>query len=392
MRDKILVIDDEPNLRKILEATLSRGGYEVFSHESFESAKLSLNTEAVDMVITDLQMPEASGMEVLNYCKQYSPDLPVVMITAFGTVEKAVSAMQAGAFDFVLKPFQNEELFRIIEKAIQSRIRRKREPATEMMSAVGVGSVPLPLFGASEEARVFRNDVERIARSAGSVWMTGEIGTGKRSVAREIHRKSGRARGPFIQVDLDAIPPVFHEAELFGTEKGASPLSFFAKPGALELARGGVLFLEEIDSLSPEAQNRFFVALENEFFTRTGGVNRLPVDFRMIVTSSRDPAVVVREARFHVELFERLSTETLEFIPLRNRKPDLLSDFIPYFVERASRGRGIPPLKCSEEVLQELVSREWRGNLGELEKTITRAVNRTEGATVEIASLRDEGH
>ncbi|MBU6153469.1 MAG: sigma-54 dependent transcriptional regulator [Bdellovibrionales bacterium] len=384
MRDKILVIDDETNLRKILEATLIRAGYEVLSHEGFDSAKLSLNTEAVDVVITDLQMPGASGMDVLNYCKQYAPDLPVVMITAFGTIEKAVAAMQAGAFDFVLKPFQNEELFRIIEKAIQSRIRRRREPATEMMSAVGVGAVPIPLFGRSEEAVAFRAEVERISKSAGPVLMTGEIGTGKRSVAREIHRKSDRSRGPFIQINLDAIPPVFQEAELFGVEKGATPLSFFTKPGAFELAQGGILFLEEIDSLSIEAQNRFFVALEMEYFTRTGGVNRIPMEFRIIATSSRDPGVAFREGSFHIELQQRLSTEILGFAPLRNRREDLISDFIPYFIEKASRVRGIPAPKCSETVLQELSAREWRGNLGELERVITRAINRCDGNILDL--------
>jgi DNA-binding NtrC family response regulator len=388
MRDKILVIDDEPNLRKILDATLSREGYEVLSFESFDSAKLSLNTEAVDVVITDLQMPGASGMDVLNYCKQYAPDLPVVMITAFGTVEKAVAAMHAGAFDFVLKPFQNEELFRILAKAIQSRIRRRREPATEMMSAIGVGAVPLPLFGRSSGAIHFRGEVERVSKSAGSVLMTGEVGTGKRSVAREIHRKSDRARGPFIQVNFEAIPPVFQAAELFGIEKGANPMSLFTKPGAFELAQGGTLFLEEIDSLSIEAQNQFFVALETEFFTRIGGVKRFAVDFRIIATSSRDLISGLKDGSIHVELFQRLSTETLEFVPLRDRKDDLVGEFIPYFVEKAARNKGVPAPKCSAAVLEELSSREWRGNLGELEKTVTRAMNRCDGMVLDLEAFQ----
>jgi len=384
MRDKILVIDDELNLRRILEATLSREGYEVLAFESFDAAKLSLNTEAVDVVITDLQMPGASGMDVLNYCKQYAPDLPVVMITAFGTVEKAVAAMQSGAFDFVLKPFQNDELFRILSKAIQSRIRRKREPASEMMSALGVGSVPLPLFGKSSDAIGFRQTLERMTKSAGSILMLGEVGTGKRSVAQEIHRKSDRSRGPFIQINIEAIPPVFQLSELFGVEKGSSPMHLFSKPGAFELAQGGTLFIEEVDSLSIEAQNQFFLTLENECFSRMGGLKRFPMDFRIITTSSRDLSLAVKKGTFHVELYFQLSTETLTFLPLRERREDLLTDFIPYFVEKAARKRGIPAPLCSEEALAWLLKQEWRGNLGELERKIAQAVNRSQGAILHL--------
>jgi len=387
MRDKVLIIDDEPNLRRILEATLGREGYEVSSHESFEEAKLALNTEAVDVVITDLQMPGASGMDVLGYCKQYAPDLPVIVITAYGTIEKAVAAMQAGAFDFVLKPFQNEELFRILSKAIQNRIRRRREPASELMSAVGVGSVPLPLFGKSPSTVAFRQQVERLSRSAGAVVMLGEVGTGKRSVAQEIHRKSDRSRGPFSQLNIDAIPPVFQMSELFGVEKGASPMHLFSKPGAFELARGGTLFIEEIDRLSIEAQNQFFTALENEYFSRVGGLQRIPVNFRILATSSRDLGIAVREGAFHVELYYRLSTEVLSFAPLRDRIPDLISDFIPYFIEKAARRKGTPAPACGDSARDWLVGQAWTGNLGELERRITRGVNRCQGMILERGDL-----
>lgn len=166
MRDRILLIDDEANLRMILEATLQRGGFDVQAFESFTAAKLALDTQDFDVVLTDLQMPEASGMEVLAYCRSYSPDLPVILITAFGTVERAVSAMQMGAFDFILKPFQNDELFRVLSKATESRIRRRREPASDLMSALGVGPVPIPLFGASRVAGMLREGVERASRGA----------------------------------------------------------------------------------------------------------------------------------------------------------------------------------------------------------------------------------
>jgi DNA-binding NtrC family response regulator len=385
MRDRVLLIDDEPNLRMILEATLQRGGYEVQAFESFASAKLALDTQDFDVVITDLQMPESSGMDVLGYCRQYSPDLPVILITAFGTVERAVTAMQLGAFDFILKPFQNEELFRILTQATESRIRRRREPATDLMSAVGVGPVPIPLFGSSPPAQALREEVDRISRAGGSVLLMGEIGTGKRSVAREIHRRSNRARGPFIQIHAEAIPPVFQATELFGVEKGADPAHFFSKPGALELATGGTVFLEDVDALTPEVQNRLFTALEDECFSRVGGMRRFPLDCRIITTSSRDFDTLIRDSRFHVELHYQLSSEVLFLKPLRDRREDLVSDFVPFFIERAARKRGIPAPRCSPKAQEWLLARDWPGNLGELERKVFQAVNRCDSGVLEPA-------
>ena len=385
MRDRVLVIDDEPNLRMILEATLKRGGYEVQAFESFSAAKLSLDTQDFDVVITDLQMPDASGMDVLSYCRQYSPDLPVILITAFGTVERAVSAMQMGAFDFILKPFQNEELFRVLSKATESRIRRRSEPASDLMSAVGVGPVPIPLFGASLSAAGLRDEVDRISRGGGSVLLLGEVGTGKRSIAYEIHRRSNRARGPFIQIHAEAIPPVFQGTELFGVEKGADPAHFFSKPGALELAAGGTLLIEDLDALSPEVQSRFFTAMDDDFFSRVGGMRRFPIDCRIMTTSSRDFDAWVRDSRFHVELYYKLSSEVLSLKPLRERKEDIQSDFALFFIERAARKRGIPSPHCSPRAMAWLMARDWPGNLGELERKIFQAVNRCDSGTLEPA-------
>ncbi len=388
MRDQILIIDDEPNLRRILHETLTRQGYDVHSFAGFEEAKPALQTESIDVVITDLQMPGASGMEVLSYCKRYAPDLPVILITAYGTIERAVSAMREGAFDFVLKPFQNEELFRILRKATESRIRRNREPGIELMSAAGVGPVPIPLFGKSPEAASLRAQVERASRSDAPVLMTGAIGTGTQSLAHEIHRKSVRAREPFLQLNCGAVPAVFQPTELFGVEKGAGPMHWFSKPGALELAQTGTLFLEEIDALSVEAQNQLFTALENESFVRVGGVRTIPAGARILAVSSRDLGALARDGAFHVELFYKLSALTVLVKPLTDRKDDLRSDFIPYFLERASRKRGIPAVSCSEQAMSWLLAQEWSGNLGELERAIQQAVGRCEGGVLELGDFR----
>ncbi len=387
MRDKILVIDDEPNLRMILEAILLRAGYEVFCFEGFEAAKPVLNTESIDVVLTDLQMPVASGMDVLNYCKQYTPDLPVVLITAYGTVEKAVSALKAGAFDFVLKPFEQENLLQILSKAIQSRKQRKKEPALEMMSAVGVGPVPFPLFGTDPSTVKLRSDVERTSKTNAPVLMYGEVGTGKRSIAYEIHRHSEHSRGPFLQLQTDAIPEMFQLTELMGVEKGASPVNFFSKPGSLELALGGTLLIEEINAFSIEAQNALFSALENEYFTRVGGLKKFPMDLKIIATSSQDLSDRVKDGRFHVELFYKLSVEQLHLKPLRERSVDIETSLLPFLLERACVRLGRPQLECSAEVIHWFKSQSWPGNLGELERKVQQVVNRVEGNQIELKDL-----
>jgi two-component system response regulator AtoC len=384
MRDKILLIDDELNLRKILHEMLERAGYEVFDFDGFAKAKPVLNTEDFALVLTDLQMPEFTGMDVLEYCQLYSPDLPVVLITAFGTVERAVSALKAGAFDFVLKPFEQDELFRTLEKAIQSRKRRRREPTLEALSAVGVGPVAYPLFGDQPSTKELRAKSERAALSLSPVLMYGEVGTGKRAVAFEIHRNSAHARGPFIQINCDAIPPVFQTTEIFGVEKGATPMSFFSKPGSLELAQGGTLFLEEIGTLSIEAQNALFTALEQEYFSRVGGLKKFPNDFRIIATSSYDLSDSVKKGTFHVELFHKLSVETLVLLPLKDRTEDIVSHLVPYFLERACQKLAKPVPILPKRILDWYQTQSWSGNLAELEKKVLQMVHLSTGDEIKL--------
>ncbi len=377
MRDRILVIDDEPNLLKILSAMLSRKGYEVLSYAGFDLALGSLNSEDIDVVITDLSMPQKTGMDVLAYCRQYSPDLPVVMITAFGTVESAVGALKAGAFDFITKPFEQSDLFQVVEKAIESRRRRKREPALEMMSASGLGQVQVPLFGNQPDTVSLRQTVERISQSRSHVFILGEIGTGKRSVASEIHRYSDRARGPFVQLHCEAVPPAFQVSELIGIEKGASPIAFVSRPGKLELALGGTLLLDEVTALSVDAQNELFLALERESFSRIGGAKDYPLDLRIVATSSKSKSMdfFLNSAGFHFELFQKLSVEVLQLKPLRERPVDLETHLAPYYFDRAFRRRGIEAASPSAELLDWIKRQSWTGNLGELEKKIEQAVN-----------------
>jgi DNA-binding NtrC family response regulator len=391
MRDKIIVIDDEPNIRKILEALLTREGYEVFSFDGFKSAMATLNTEDVSVVITDLSMPEHTGLDVLKYCKEYSQDLPVILITAFGTIEAAVTALKIGAFDFILKPFDQDELLRVVLKAIQTRKRKKREPALEMMNAEGVGPVPVPLFGKEPSTIQLREQAERISSTRSHVFMMGEVGSGKRSIAYEIHRKSDRARYPFIQVHCDAIPPVFQVGELFGLEKGAMPMNFFSKPGSFELGLGGTVLLDEVDALCVEAQNELFLALENDFFTRVHGAKKFPTDFRIIATSSRDLSQKVKDGSFHVELYAKLTLEKIILKPLRERKKDIKTDLLPYFLDKACRKRGVPLVDYDAEVEAWFMEQEWQGNVGELERTVEQVMNHWVKGPINLALLSQAG-
>ena len=211
--------------------------------------------------------------------------------------------------------------------------------------------------------------------------MVGEVGTGKRSIAYELHRKSTHARGPFIHLNSDAIPPVFQLTEIFGVEKGATPMSLFSKPGSLELAQGGTLFIEEIGALGVEVQNELFAALEQEYFSRVGGLKKFPNDFRMIVTNGDDFSNAIREGSFHVELFHKLSVETIYLKPLRERREDIATHLVPYFVDRACHRLAVPKLTLPPEVVQWFKVQPWPGNFGELEKTVQQVVNSIEAGT-----------
>jgi DNA-binding NtrC family response regulator len=388
MRDKILLIDDEPNLRMILSTMLEREGYLVFAFEGFNEAREALNSEDFDLVITDLAMPLVSGLEVLQYCQAYSPDLPVILITAFGTIESAVTALKSGAFDFVLKPFDQDELFRTVQKAIQSRKRRKREPALDLMSAKGVGPVAFPLFGDEPETQKLRDSVHLASKGSQPVLILGEVGTGKRSIAYEIHRKSDRSRGPFVQIQAEAVPSVFQRSELLGVEKGAMPTALFSKPGAFELAQGGTLFIEEITALGVDSQNALFSSLEDEVYYRMGGAKRLPFDLRLIVTSSKDWGEITRSGSFHSELDFKLSSDPIFLKPLRERKQDLVYHLAPYFIQRSANRRGVPNLPLSPEAIEFLQQQPWPGNLGELERDLDRAVANAIAAQVPVMGVQ----
>ena len=352
-----------------------RQGFEVLSFEGFGSAFETINNEDISVVITDLSMPDHSGLDVLKHCKEFSPDLPVILVTAFGTIEAAVMALKNGAFDFILKPFDQDELIRNVQKAIETRKRKNREPGMEIFDANGIGPVPVPLFGIEPSTQLLREQVARISSSRSNVFIYGEVGSGKRSVAHEIHRKSDRSNGPFVQVQCDAIPDIFQIGELFGMEKGPNPISYFSKPGAFELGMTGTILLDEVDALGKDSQNALFSALESEFFSRAHGAKRFPTDFRLIASSSKDITPLLNKGQFHEELYHLLSLEKIDLKPLRYRKKDIQTHLLPYFLQKSCRKRGIPSVTFDDSVENWFMSHHWKGNIGELERTVEKIVN-----------------
>ncbi len=282
MKGTILLAEDDRNLRRVLQATLTREGYEVAATPDGAAASEWLDTQRADALITDIRMPKMDGLALFRRCRERHPELPVILITAFGKIEDAVEAMRAGAFDYISKPFDEAELLRVVGNAVATSEAVDREgasaPAEEWFGMVGGSPAWLDV----------RKVIEKAAASPFSVLITGETGTGKELVARAIHRISGRRDGPFLKINGAAIPPTLWEAEMFGYEKGAFTGAVQSKPGRFELADGGTFFLDEVGEVPLAAQGKLLRVLEDGEFERVGGVKTLTADVRLICASNRD--------------------------------------------------------------------------------------------------------
>ncbi len=371
MRERIVYIDDEPNILKIAKALFEREGYEIEIFESFDAARDFVNNENFDVLFTDLSMPGFSGMDVLKHCKQYSPDLPVVLVTAYGTVDVAVEAIKNGAFDFVTKPFNSAELFLIARKAIENRKRRKKEYDGGFFDASVVGAVPLPCLGDSSIARQLREDVKNLSQSSASVCLFGEEGSGRRVLASEIHRQSNRSPKPILQMNCQGIPWEYQSIELFGVEKGVSTVYPFGRPGRLELAAEGTFILEDVEHLSADTQKTLRTAIEDERFVKVGGWHPIQLSARIISLSAQP---VTRLKDWDSILALQLSAFELNTPALRNRFEDLLP-IVTYLVQRACQKHGIPEKQISEQFLSKIKEQRWSGNFVELDHWIIQQVH-----------------
>jgi len=380
----LLVADDDPAVRESLERTLTREGYRVTLAADGQAALERLQNGGVDLVLADLKMPGLSGLELLRAAKEVAPDVDVIMLTAFGTVEQAVKAMKDGAYDFLTKPFQRAQLLRLIRQALERRalIEQNRALQRRLDDLLRQGAV----IGTSSEFSRMMALVEKVADSSATVLIQGESGTGKELVARAIHERSRRGNRPFVAVNCAALPETLLESELFGYEKGAFTGAAVRKEGRFELADGGTLFLDEVTDLSTVTQPKILRVLQEGEFERVGGTKTIRVDVRIVAATNQDLTALVREKRFREDLYYRLNVVTITVPPLRERREDipvLAHHFLRIYAAKNDRRlEGF-----SEEAMAHVEGYSWPGNVRELEHAVERAVVLARGSVIEMTDL-----
>ncbi|MGQ0555293.1 MAG: sigma-54-dependent transcriptional regulator [Nitrospiraceae bacterium] len=369
--EKILVVDDEQGLRDVLSIMLKRAGYAVTSAMDGEEAIELLNKEIFDLVITDLRMPKIDGMEVLKAVKSASPETVVLIITAFASADSAVEAMKQGAYDYLTKPFQVDEVQLIIRNALEKRrlttenMLLKREMASQSSFA--------QLVGQSEAMQKVFDVVRKVADSKSNVLICGESGTGKELVARAIHYNSARSVMPFVAVNCSAVPETLLESELFGHMKGSFTGAISNKAGLFEVADGGTIFLDEIGDTTPTIQVKLLRVIQEREFRRVGGNHDVKVDVRVVAATNKDLEKAVADGSFREDLYYRLDVIPIRLPPLRMRTGDIPL-LVTHFLERFAKESGKPKPVISQEAMHVLLSHEWRGNVRELENLIERVV------------------
>jgi len=366
----ILVVDDEPNYLIVLSELLQDEGFEVLTAQSGEKALKHAREVDLDLIITDMQMPGMDGIALLKTVKSLNRDLPVIMITAYGEVEKAVTAMQAGAYTYLTKPFNNQELIVNINKAVEhySLLRENRRLREEVRSRYGFAS----LVGKNRRMQQIYQLIEKVAPTTASVLITGESGTGKELVARAIHIYSDREKAPFISVNCAALPENLLESELFGHEKGAFTGAVSLRKGRFELADTGTLFLDEIGDIPLTLQAKLLRVLQERSFERVGGTKPLTVDVRFITATNRELKDEVEKGRFREDLYYRLNVVHVHLPPLRERQDDIPL-LVAHFIAKYEKNLGLSGLEISPEALRFLSTLPWDGNVRELENIIERA-------------------
>jgi len=377
MEPRVLVVDDEPSMCRALSAVLERFGLKVSTALDGLQGLTKFRRDVYDLVIADLKMPGMSGVELLKEIKRISPRTPVVLLTAYGTIEGAVEAMKEGAFDFLQKPFSPEVLRDVVSRALRPR----DQDSPKSRPIITQSPLMLEVLDMARE----------VAKSSAPILITGESGTGKELLARYIHEHSPRSRGPFVAINCAALPEGLLESELFGHERGSFTGAVSQKKGKFELAHGGTILLDEISEMPLALQAKLLRVLQEGEIDRVGGLKPIPVDVRPIATSNQDLSERIRQGKFREDLYFRLNVVHLKLPPLREREEDipLLAE---YFLEKYARLNGKPVKEFSPEALEKLSRYSWPGNVRQLENVIHRAVllARSERITAEDLILEEE--
>ncbi len=379
MSSRILFIDDDTAGREVALFNLRKAGYEVTAAEGGQEGLAAFAAGSFDLVVTDVKMPGISGIEVLRRVRGKSPDVPVLVITAFGNVETAVTAMKEGAYDFIGKPFHRDQLLLAVEKALERR-RLASEVRELKIRASGVGR---DIVCASPAMKKALEVADRVASTEATVLITGESGTGKEAVARRIHVMSPRAEAPFVAVNCAAIPGELLESELFGHARGAFTGAVRDRIGRFRQAAGGTLFLDEIGEMPLPLQAKLLRVLQERVVDAVGGDKPIPVDVRIVVATNRDLPERIREGAFREDLYYRLNVVELRVPPLRERPEDIPA-LVDHFMQELAQGRdlAVPP-----RVMEELASRPWPGNVRELKNACERMAILCRGTEVSVEDL-----
>ena len=385
-QERILVIDDEEVVREIFLRLLKSEGYRAdFCTSGEEGLKFARERE-YDAVILDVMMNGIGGLGTLQEIRKADSDIPVIMVTAYASLENAIECMKQGAFDYIIKPFKNDVVLLAIQKAIQQRslIRENKQLKSQLKGIYGFENI----VGHSEQMRKVFDLVSQVAPSRSTILITGESGTGKELIAKAIHFHSSRTGRPFVVVNSGSLPPDLLESNLFGHMKGSFTGAIATKKGLFEIADGGSIFFDEIGNINPDTQSKLLRVIQEKEFMRVGGVEVIHVDVRIIAATNSDLFAATREGKFREDLYYRLNVISINLPPLRERMDDipLLAD---YFIQKYCKENDKPSLHLTPEALNAMMEYFWPGNVRELENVIERAVVLCRGDSITLELLPD---
>jgi DNA-binding NtrC family response regulator len=379
----ILVVDDEIEIREGLEALLTSEGFEVTPADTGEAGLQRLEDRPFDLMLLDVSLPDRNGLELLREIRRRDPNLSIILITAFGSIDMARAAFKGGAQDFITKPWSNDELIAQVSVAIEGR--RLREENVQLKRALKQRYNFPSIIGKSEKMLAVFDLITQVAPSRSTVLIYGESGTGKELIAKAIHSASTRADKAFIPVNTGSIPVDLLESQLFGHVKGAFTSAVASKKGLFEVADQGTIFFDEISTIGPETQAKLLRVIQEREFMRLGGTETIKVDVRILTASNEDLTKLVREGRFRDDLYHRLNVISVQLPPLRDRKEDIPL-LIDRFLEQFCHENGKPPRQFSHGAMKLLMDYDWPGNVRELENVVERAVvlSTQEGVDVDL--------
>ena len=375
-RQKALIIDDEPDIRELLEITLGRMKLDTRSARNLKEAKECLAREHYDLCLTDMRLPDGCGLELVQFIQQQYPQLPVAMITAYGSLDTAIGALKAGAFDFLTKPVDLGRLRELVNTALRLRTPNPNELTVDSR-----------LLGASPPMNMLRKQIGKLARSQAPVYISGESGSGKELVARLIHEQGPRHERPFVPVNCGAIPSELMESEFFGHKKGSFTGAMEDKPGLFQAANGGTLFLDEVADLPLPMQVKLLRAIQEKAVRSVGGAKEVVVDVRILCATHKDLASEVAAGRFRQDLYYRLNVIELRVPPLRERREDI-AQLAEVMLRRLAQECGDTPARLQPDALAKLQSYRFPGNVRELENMLERAYTLCEGEEIKPSDLR----